>query len=56
MCLKGGSYTEHRLHGMKAGAAWAALEFAKVSSEVHSPFFMSDALNKSNALRLHWPL
>ncbi|PWN40212.1 hypothetical protein IE81DRAFT_349442 [Ceraceosorus guamensis] len=26
---EGGSYTEHRLHGMKAGAAWAALEFAK---------------------------
>lgn len=26
---EGGSYTEHRLHSMKAGAAWAALEYAK---------------------------
>ncbi|PWN17985.1 hypothetical protein BCV69DRAFT_90359 [Microstroma glucosiphilum] len=26
---EGGSYTEPRLHSMKAGAAWAALEYAK---------------------------
>ncbi|UZJ54094.1 hypothetical protein CBS101457_003414 [Exobasidium rhododendri] len=26
---EGGSFTEHRLHSMKAGAAWAALEYAK---------------------------
>lgn len=26
---EGGSYTEHRFHSMKAGAAWAALEYAR---------------------------
>lgn len=26
---EGGSFTEHRLHSMKAGAAWAALEYAR---------------------------
>lgn len=29
MAISGGSYTEPRLHHIKAGAAWAALEYAK---------------------------
>ncbi|PWN32572.1 acyltransferase, partial [Meira miltonrushii] len=37
---EGGSYTEHRLHSMKAGAAWAALEYAKhllLQGEIDDP-------------------